>query len=342
MTKTVLITGSDGYIGCLMASACLQAGYEVIGVDTGFYRDAWLYNGCHTLPKTVTQDIRCLEDDLIAQSDVVIHLAELSNDPLGALSPHITDEINYLGSLKLAEQSKAVGVARFLYASSCSVYGTAQGGDKTEQSGVNPLTAYARCKVKVEGSVGALADDTFSPCFFRNATVFGASPRMRFDLVVNNLAGHAMTTGALKMLSDGSPWRPIVHVTDVVQAFMCAIEAPVDAIHNQIYNVGCNQNNYQVSEIASVLAEVFPNCEMCLGDSSADNRSYKVNFDKIVSGLPGFHCAIDLQAGAEELYELYQRIGLNNDMFCYPAYTRLDKLNYLIATEQLNEHLYWR
>jgi nucleoside-diphosphate-sugar epimerase len=225
-----------------------------------------------------------------------VHLAELSNDPLGQLSPHITYAINHQGSVALARLCKAAGVPRFVYTSSCSVYGIGGGSEyKTETSTPQPQTAYAECKVLVERDVSALADATFSPTFLRNATAYGPSPRMRFDLVLNNLAGLAWTTKRIHMTSDGTPWRPLVHVLDICEAIACTLEAPREAIHNEIFNVGKTSENYQVREIAEIVAEVFPGCDLVFGTSDGDNRSYRVSFDKIATHLPA-NCMPSLNA----------------------------------------------
>jgi nucleoside-diphosphate-sugar epimerase len=272
----------------------------------------------------------------------VAHLAELSNDPLGQHNPTLTYEINHLGTVKLAEHAIRAGIPRFVYTSSCSVYGTGDGdGYKTETSEPNPQTAYAKCKVLVERDLAALASDNFSPTFLRNATAYGPSPRMRFDLVLNNLAGHAWTTRKIKLTSDGTPWRPLVHVRDIAHAIACALEAPREIVHNQIFNVGATAENYQVRDIARIVAHVFPGCEVMFGSSDGDNRSYRVNFDKIHSKLPGFRCRSTAETGARELLGIFQSIRMSAEVFNFRAYTRLKQLEYLLRTAQIDEKFYW-
>lgn len=338
----ILITGTDGYIGTMLVPVLLDRGHEVVGLDAGFYRDGLLYDGVRTAPKQIRKDIRRITVDDVRGFDAVVHLAELSNDPLGQLSPTITHEINHKGGVALAENCRRAGVPRFIYTSSCSVYGAAGDQDKTEASAVNPQTAYAECKVLVERDVSALADDSFTPTFLRNATAYGASPRMRFDIVLNNLSGLAWTTKQIKMISDGTPWRPLVHILDISEAIACALVAPREAIHNQIFNVGDNKNNYRVKEIAEIVAGVFPGCELSFGANAADNRSYRVNFDKIHRQLPGFRCRWNAQKGAQELFELFQRIKFTREMFEFRAYTRLKQLEHLIKTNQIDSRFFWK
>jgi nucleoside-diphosphate-sugar epimerase len=340
----ILVTGTDGYIGIVLAPFLLHRGHDVVGLDTGFYRDAWLYNnGICTLPPVKNKDLRCMTVDDVTGMDAVVHLAELSNDPLGQLSPHITYAINHQGSVALAQLCKMAGVPRFVYTSSCSVYGIGGGSEyKTETSTPQPQTAYAECKVLVERTVSAMADAAFSPTFLRNATAYGPSPRMRFDLVLNNLAGLAWTTHKIHMTSDGTPWRPLVHVLDICEAIACTLETSRKVVHNAIFNVGDTNENYQVREIAGVVAEAFPGCDLIFGTSDGDNRSYRVSFDKIATHLPGFQCRHDIARGAQELHAIFERIGLSRDIFESRAYTRLKQMQHLRDTSQLNEHFFWQ
>ncbi len=340
----VLVTGTDGYIGIVLGPYLMERGHEVVGLDTGFYRNGWLYNnnGTTRFPAFINKDLRNITPADLEGFDAVVHLAELSNDPLGQLNPEITYKINHHGSVELAKKCKQVGLSRFVYASSCSVYGVGSDDYKTEESETNPQTAYAECKVRVERDVSPLADEDFSPTFLRNATAYGASPRMRFDIVLNNLAGLAWTTQQIKMISDGTPWRPLVHILDISQAVACTLEAPREAVHNQVFNVGDTGENYRVREIAGIVAETFPGCQLSLGSSGGDNRSYRVSFDKINTKLPGFKCRYNAQRGAEQLREVFERIGMTADIFEFRAYTRLKQLKHLIETHQLDSDLFWR
>jgi len=271
----------------------------------------------------------------------VVHLAELSNDPLGQHNPELTFEINHRGSVALATKCKEVGISRFVYTSSCSVYGVASSENVTETSPTNPQTAYAKCKVFVERDVSALADNNFSPTFLRNATAFGASPRMRFDIVLNNLAGLAWTAKEIRMTSDGTPWRPIVHGLDISQAIIAVLEAPLEAVNNEVFNVGDTDHNYRVKEIAQIVGEVFPDCAVSFGPPSPDNRSYRVSFAKIRKHLPSFQCRWDARRGAEQLLALFRRVDMTEEVFQYRAFTRLKQLQYLIRTHQIDENFFW-
>ncbi len=337
----ILVTGTEGYLGSLLPPLLFQRGHEVIGVDTGFYKAGWLYNGTEITAKTLNKDIRHITAEDLQGVEAVVHMAELSNDPTGQLAPHITYDINHKGSVRLAKLAKQAGVRRFVYMSSCSVYGVATEEDVTEESPVNPQTAYAECKVLVERDVQQLADDNFSPTFLRNATAFGASPRMRFDIVLNNLAGLAWTTKEIKMTSDGTPWRPLVHALDICKAIACTLEAPRDIVHNQIFNVGDTSNNYRVKEIAQIIADVFPGCRLSFGEQGSDNRSYRVSFQKINTKLPGFKCDWNAQQGAKQLFDLFTLIDLTQETFSFRGFTRLKQLEYLIRTQQIDNDFFW-
>ncbi len=336
----VLVTGTEGYLGCLLAPELIRDGHQVVGVDTGFYKQGWLYNGLDTTPLTLNKDIRHLTVADLEGVDAIVHMAELSNDPLGQLSPTITYEINHKGSVHLANLARQAGVERFVYMSSCSVYGVAD-GEVDESSPVNPQTAYAECKTLVERDLGAMADDTFSPTFMRNATAFGASPRMRFDIVLNNLSGLAWTTRKIAMVSDGTPWRPLVHGLDIAQAIRRVLDAPRDLVHNEVFNVGSSEQNYRVREIADIVGDVFGG-EVSFGGAGGDNRSYRVSFDKIANKLPGFECQWDALKGAQQLHAVFSRINLDDETFTGRGHTRLKQLEHLIATQQLDAELFWR
>jgi nucleoside-diphosphate-sugar epimerase len=265
----VLFTGADGYIGAVLGPKLLARGHDVVGLDTGFYRRGWLYDDRRTRPPVVTKDLREVGPSDLTGFDAFIHLAELSNDPLGENDPELTMAINHRGSVALAQKCRTAGIRRFVYASSCSIYGAGGAEVKTETSEVNPQTAYARCKVLVERDLGAMTGPDFTPVFLRNATAYGASPRQRFDLVLNNLAGWAHTIGEIRMTSDGSPWRPLVHVEDICEAIVCALEAPREAVAGEAFNVGSNEQNYRVREIAEIVAATFPGCRLSVGDSGS-------------------------------------------------------------------------
>ena len=290
----VLVTGSDGYIGAVLGPTLLERGFDVVGMDCGYYRDGWLFNDPRTRPLTVTKDIRNVTAKDVEGFDAVVHLAELSNDPLGEHREAITYDINHRGSVVLATACKEAGVPRFVYTSSCSVYGAAADGkERDEDSETNALTAYAKCKLLVERDVAAMAGPHFSPVFLRNSTAFGASPRMRFDIVLNNLSGFAWTTNEIKMTSDGTPWRPLVHVADICQAIVSALTAPQQQIHNQIFNVGDDNQNYRVREIAEVVGSIFDEAKVTFGPAGGDNRSYRISFQKNSASSAGVSMSMD-------------------------------------------------
>ncbi len=284
----VLLTGIDGYLGAVMAPVLIERGHDVTGLDAGYYRDGMLYDPGTPRVPTITKDIRNVTVEELRGFDAVVHLAELSNDPIGQHRPEITYAINGDGSAQLARNAKRAGVSRFLYSSSCSVYGAGGTEWKTEESPTEPLTAYAACKLRTETILSILADETFSPTALRNATAYGASPRMRFDIVLNTFAGLAWTTKQIVMVSDGTPWRPLVHARDIAEAFACVLEAPREAVHGQVFNVGCNEENYRVRQIAEIVAEAFPGTTTTFGPPTADGRSYRVSFDKIYKHVPDF------------------------------------------------------
>jgi len=341
----ILITGTEGYIGARMAPILAMRGHDVTGLDTGFYRDGCLYLdplGMPMAPRTIYKDLRTLAPRDFEGFDAVVHLAELSNDPLGENRPEITFKINHEGSVRIAKAAKQAGVKRFVYASSCSVYGIGSGEDfLDETSPANPQTAYAHCKVNVERDVNPLRDGDFCVTFLRNATAYGPSPRMRFDIVLNDLCALAWTKKKIAMVSDGSPWRPIVHIEDIIEAVRCALEASPSVVNGEIYNVGSTSENYRIRELADIVAQAFPGCEVSAGPPSADNRSYRVNFDKIASKLPGFKARWTAQRGAEELRKLFERIEFSPQTFEFRAFTRLKQLKYLQRTGQINEDLIW-
>ena len=338
----VCVTGSEGYLGSLLAPELLRRGHEVIGLDTGFYKEGTLYRNGETTPLTISKDLRQLEASDFRGVEAVVHMAELSNDPLGQLAPNITYDINHKASVRLATIAREAGVKRFVYMSSCSVYGVAEGDYMDETSPVNPQTAYAVCKTRVERDLKLMANDHFCPTFMRNATAYGASPHMRFDIVLNNLAGLAWTTHEIKMTSDGTPWRPLVHGLDISRSIIAVLEAPREAVYNEIFNIGDTKHNYRVKEIAEIVAETFPGCNLSFGAPSPDNRSYRVSFEKIQKHLPGFQCVWDARKGAKQLYDLFNRIDMPKEVFQHRTFTRLKQIEYLIRTGQIDDAFFWK
>ena len=344
----ILLTGNQGYIGSVMEEVLLKEGHQVIGFDTGFFQGkAFIPNDDVVLENRKTnqinKDIRNATVDDFKGCDVVIHLAALSNDPLGNLDPHLTHNINFEASAKLGELAKAAGVQRFIYSSSCSLYGAADISQAiTEVEDFNPQTPYAQSKVDSEVVLTKLSSQDFAPIFMRNATVFGISPRMRFDLVVNNLCGWAFTTKEVVMMSDGKPWRPIVHVRDLCNAFVAAIAAPFESVNNQAFNVGINSENFRVREIAESVVEGIPGSSLkCLNQNPSDTRSYRVNFDKIKT-LKKFQPSWSLKKGIEELHNCFQELNLTKEIFEHEYFTTLKRMQALLDREEINKDLRWR
>jgi len=339
----VLVTGHDGYIGAVMVPALLAAGHQVLGVDTCFFSgDRHRASGGRF--RHLGRDIRDLAAEDFAGIDAVVHLAALSNDPMGELDPELTHQINHRATLRLAQLAREAGVKRFLQASTCSVYGVASQSElATEESPLRPYSAYAVSKVRVEEDLAGLADDGFSPVYMRNATAYGWSPRFRADLVLNNLACWAHASGEIRILSDGTPWRPVVHVGDIAGAFAAVLAAPRQAIHNQAFNVGVDEENYQVRDLAEIVRGAFPGCEVTIAkDGSPDPRSYRVDFCKIRRHLPGFQPAWNARRGVQELRSAFEAAGLTQEQFTGPTYVRLARLKQLLAEGRLDSNLYWR
>jgi nucleoside-diphosphate-sugar epimerase len=340
----VLVTGTEGYIGARLASWLEACGHAVTGLDTGFYRNGCLYldhEAPGVSPRTLLRDLRLLECGDFEGFDAVVHLAELSNDPLGQNRPEITYRINHEGSVRIAQLAKLAGVRRLVYASSCSVYGLGSGEFLDERSPTNPQTAYAKCKVLVESDLLPLASDEFEVVILRNATAYGPSPRMRFDIVLNDLCALAFTRRQIAMTSDGSPWRPIVHIEDICEAVRCALDAPAETVNGQVFNVGRTDENFRIREIAQIVSDAFDGCAVSVGPPSNDNRSYRVSFDKIERNLPGFAARWTAERGAKEMRSLFERIGFTEEEHAYRAYTRLKQLQHLQRTGQLDEDLFW-
>lgn len=338
----VLLTGAEGYIGVRMGHYLLERGHDVVGLDSGFHRVGWLYHSDERRPAMLTKDTRHITLEDLEGYDAVVHLAEVSNDPVGELNGDVTYKINHEGSLRLAQLAKQAGVERFVHMSSCSVYGASGEHPSVEGDPVGGLTAYAKCKVLIEQEVAPLADDNFSPTFMRNATAYGASPRQRFDLVVNDLAASAYLYKEIRMASDGTPWRPFVHILDISHAVACVLDAPRDVIHNEIFNVGSDSSNYQVRQIAEIIGGLIPGCELIFGDSSADKRNYRADFTKIHTRLPGFECAWDVERGAKELIDIFDRIGFDEELYRFRGHTRIKQIRHLLDTAQIDDDFFWR
>ena len=338
----VLLTGADGYIGVRMGHYLLERGHRVTGLDTGFHRVGWLYNTDERRPEMLTRDTRHIQESDLVGFDAVVHLADLSNDPVGDLNAAVTYQINHQGTVALAAMAKRAGVARFVHMSSCSVYGAS--GERASREGdpTEPLTAYAECKLLVERDVAAMASDGFSPTFLRNATAYGASARQRFDLVVNDLAATAYVYREIRMTSDGTPWRPFVHILDIAHAVACVLDAPQDAVHGEIFNVGSEEQNYQIRQIAQIISDTVPGCSLTIGDSSADARNYRADFTKIHEQLPGFRCVWDVERGAKELIGVFDQIGFDEAMYQWRGHTRIKQIKHLLATGQIDDELFWR
>ncbi|GAA0437794.1 NAD-dependent dehydratase [Acrocarpospora corrugata] len=335
----VLLTGHQGYLGTVMAPVLTAAGHEVTGLDSGLFADC-LLGPAPAEGESVAVDLRDVRPEQLAGFDAVAHLAALSNDPLGALAPELTYDINHHASSRLGRLAKDAGVSRFLYASTCSVYG-ASGGDELlgEDAPLRPVTPYAESKVRVEDDLLALADDDFTPVFLRNATAFGFSPRLRADIVLNNLVGHAYLSGEVRVLSDGTPWRPLVHALDIAEAFAATLTAPKAAVHGQAFNVGSEQNNLTVAEIAAEVVEAAPGSVLTItGESGADPRSYRVDFTKIRAALPGYEASWTVKAGAVELLDAYRRHGLTEHDFVH-RFTRLARLSARRADGTIDDSL---
>jgi nucleoside-diphosphate-sugar epimerase len=338
----VVVTGHNGYIGSVMVPFLQDAGHEVVGLDT------YLYEGCTfgdevPDPKAIRMDLRDVDPSVLRGFDAVIHLAALCNDPLGNQNPSTTYDINHHASVKLAEAAKAAGVPRYIFASSCSLYGLAGDEMLTEEAGFNPITPYGESKILAERDIRPLADDSFSPCYMRNATAYGVSPRLRCDIVVNNLVGFAYTQGDVLIQSDGTPWRPLVHIEDISRAFLAALEAPKSAMHNQAFNIGRNEDNVRVSEIADMVKQVVPNCSIRYAEGGGpDPRSYRVDCSKVLKMLPAFKPQWSVMKGVRELYEAYKEHGLTAEEFQSNRYLRLKQIKKLQDAGKLDGELRWQ
>jgi nucleoside-diphosphate-sugar epimerase len=339
----VLLTGHDGYIGAVMGSALRAAGHEIVGLDSGLFAECSFGDDPPRVP-TLRRDLRDVEEADLRGFDAVVHLAAISNDPLGNLNPLCTYDINHRASVRLADLAKLAGVSRFLYASSCSVYGAASPDDVLDETAAfSPITPYAGSKVLVERDVAKLADAAFSPTYMRNATVYGVSPRLRGDLVVNNLVGWAFTTGRVHLKSDGTPWRPLVHVEDVCHAFCCAIAAPRERVHDQAFNVGRSGENYRIRQVAEIVQRTVPGSRVTFEPGAGpDPRCYRVDFGKIERALPGYRPSWTVARGAAQLFTAYGEVGLTAADLEGDRYLRIAHIRRLLDEGRLDSELRWR
>jgi len=342
--KKVIVTGHNGFIGPHLVRLLKESGYYVKGIDTNYFDDSCKFSDDIKPDEELVKDTRLIEASDLEGAYAICHLAALSNDTMGALNKNLTLDINHNASVNIAKLAKQVDVKKYIFAASCSMYGIAD-GDKAldETADFAPVTTYAISKVNTEKDVKPMGDNNFSVTFLRNATAYGLSPKLRLDLVVNNLVGWAMTTGEIRIMSDGTPWRPLVHAEDIARAFVAVIDAPMQQVNGKSFNVGQNSENFQIKDIARIVGEVIPNCKVVItGEHGGDSRSYRVDFTKIKNELPGFQPKWKLKEAVEEIYKGYQKFGMDNEHFNGRYFIRLKQLEYLIKERKLDNNLFWK